>query len=300
MPWPLPSPPSPPESAPWPRSTAARPPRCALSCRAPHRGCSTPRACRASGRWPRGRPWLLCVCPAERCTARLQLPARRTHRPTARRPGLPSPPSREPAADAPLHPLTSSDAPSLLCGFPGQLTQHQYVVGTFSLTQIGQTSCFSRSSPISDGSRAQPKQARLGASDADKGVPPLPAAGGAATAGGVAAAASAAASVASPSALSAISASRTSLLPAARSGCCSRSLASSGLGPRPGSASHSPRTASRRASAIGATQRVAPIPYAVSARAAPTARALKLEHAGRLRLVDSHGLSRAAVTLNIN
>eukprot|EP00964_Phaeocystis_antarctica_P018235 scaffold10094_cov53-Phaeocystis_antarctica.AAC.3 len=130
--------------------------------------------------------------------------------------------------------------------------QHQYVVGTFSLTQIGQTSCFSRSSPISDGSRAQPKQARLIASDAGKGVPPPTAAGGAAAAGGSAAAggAAAAASVPSLSAFSAVSASRTSLVPAARSGCCSRSLASSGLGPRPGSASHSPRTASRRPSAM--------------------------------------------------
>eukprot|EP00964_Phaeocystis_antarctica_P123867 scaffold87558_cov48-Phaeocystis_antarctica.AAC.3 len=50
-------------------------------------------------------------------------------------------------------------------GFPGQATQHQYVVGTFSLTHFGQTGCFTRSSPISDGILAQPKQARLGASD---------------------------------------------------------------------------------------------------------------------------------------
>ena len=69
--------------------------------------------------------------------------------------------------------------------------------------------------------------------------------GGAAAAGGGAAAA---ASVASLSAFSAASASRTSLLPAPRSGCCSRSLASSGLGPSSGWASHSPRTASRRQS----------------------------------------------------
>eukprot|EP00964_Phaeocystis_antarctica_P039118 scaffold22373_cov54-Phaeocystis_antarctica.AAC.1 len=59
-------------------------------------------------------------------------------------------------------------------GFPGQLTQHQYVVGTFSLTHFGHTGCFARSSPISDGSRAQPKQARLGASDVGKGAPPSP------------------------------------------------------------------------------------------------------------------------------
>eukprot|EP00964_Phaeocystis_antarctica_P038485 scaffold22009_cov62-Phaeocystis_antarctica.AAC.2 len=88
------------------------------------------------------------------------------------------------------------------------------------------------------------------ASDAGKGAPPSPTAGGAAAAGSAAAAggAAAAASVASLSAFSAVSASRTSLLPAPRSGCCSRSLASSGLGPSSGSASHSPRTASRRPS----------------------------------------------------
>eukprot|EP00964_Phaeocystis_antarctica_P042692 scaffold24476_cov62-Phaeocystis_antarctica.AAC.5 len=55
---------------------------------------------------------------------------------------------------------------------------------------------------------------------------------GAAAAGGAAAVAS----VASLSAFSAVSASRTSLLPAPRSGCCSRSLASNGLGPSSGSA----------------------------------------------------------------
>ena len=78
------------------------------------------------------------------------------------------------------------------------------------------------------------------------------AAGGASAAGGTAAAAggaAAAASVASSrSPFSAVSASRTSLVPAPRSGCCSRSLASSGLGPSSGSASHSPRTASSRGS----------------------------------------------------
>merc|ERR1712153_182956 len=100
-------------------------------------------------------------------------------------------------------------------GFAGQLTQHQYVVGTFSSTQIGHTSCLTRPSPISDGSRPQPKQARLGGSDAFGGAPPSLAAGGAAAAGGGAAAA---ASVASLSPLSASSASRTSLLPAPRSG----------------------------------------------------------------------------------
>eukprot|EP00964_Phaeocystis_antarctica_P142831 scaffold108179_cov66-Phaeocystis_antarctica.AAC.2 len=126
-------------------------------------------------------------------------------------------------------------------GFPGQLTQHQYVVGTLYLRHFGQTGCFSRSSPISDGILAQPKQARLGASDASGGATLSSAAGGAA-----------ATSVPSPSAFSAVSASRTSLVPAPRSGCRCRSLASSGLGPRSGSASHSPRTASSRASVIGA------------------------------------------------
>ena len=44
----------------------------------------------------------------------------------------------------------------------------------------------------------------------------------------------AASAFAAAPAFSAVSASRTSLLPAARSGCCSRSLASSGLGPSSG------------------------------------------------------------------
>eukprot|EP00964_Phaeocystis_antarctica_P150821 scaffold118310_cov66-Phaeocystis_antarctica.AAC.7 len=125
-------------------------------------------------------------------------------------------------------------------GFPGQSTQHQYVVGTLSLTHFGHTGCLTRPSPMSDGSRAQPKQARLGASDAGKGVvPPSPVVGG-----------EAAASLGSLAAFSAFSASRTSLVFASRSGCCSRSLASSGLTPRLGSASHCPRTASRRPSAM--------------------------------------------------
>eukprot|EP00964_Phaeocystis_antarctica_P099480 scaffold65324_cov54-Phaeocystis_antarctica.AAC.4 len=96
---------------------------------------------------------------------------------------------------------------------------------------------------MSDGSLAQPKQARLTATFG--GASPSSAAAGAA----------AAASLASISALSTVSASRTSLLPAPRSGCCSRSLASSGLGPSSGSASHSPRTASRRPSAMRRGQR---------------------------------------------
>ena len=52
------------------------------------------------------------------------------------------------------------------------------------------------------------------------------------------------------SAFSVFSASRTSLVAAPRSGRCSRSLASSGLTPISGSASHSPRMASRRPSAM--------------------------------------------------
>eukprot|EP00964_Phaeocystis_antarctica_P030546 scaffold17248_cov62-Phaeocystis_antarctica.AAC.3 len=62
--------------------------------------------------------------------------------------------------------------------------------------------------------------------------------------------AAAAALAASLSAFSAASATRTSLVAAPRSGCCSRSLASSGLKPRSGSATRSPRTASIRASGV--------------------------------------------------
>eukprot|EP00964_Phaeocystis_antarctica_P083590 scaffold52584_cov63-Phaeocystis_antarctica.AAC.1 len=127
------------------------------------------------------------------------------------------------------------------------------------MPQIG---CFSRSSSISEGSRAQPMQARLSA--AGEGAPPSSAAGGAAAdlSASLSAAAlaslsaaalaslSAVALAASASAFTAVSASRTSLVPAPRSGCCSRSLASSGLGPRSGQAKCSPRTASRRAEAM--------------------------------------------------
>eukprot|EP00964_Phaeocystis_antarctica_P048208 scaffold27899_cov66-Phaeocystis_antarctica.AAC.3 len=100
----------PPASAPWPRGTAARPPRRAPSWRALHRGRGTPRAGRASGRWPRGRPWQLCVCPAESRTVRPQPAARRTRRPTARRCGLPSLRPRAAAAAPPRHPPTYSAA----------------------------------------------------------------------------------------------------------------------------------------------------------------------------------------------
>eukprot|EP00964_Phaeocystis_antarctica_P007511 scaffold4072_cov61-Phaeocystis_antarctica.AAC.2 len=67
-------------------------------------------------------------------------------------------------------------------GLPGHLTQHQYVVGTFCLTHLGHTGCFSRSSSISDGSLAQPKHARLSATFG--AAPPLLAAGGTAAAAG--------------------------------------------------------------------------------------------------------------------
>eukprot|EP00964_Phaeocystis_antarctica_P126430 scaffold90127_cov63-Phaeocystis_antarctica.AAC.2 len=85
-------------------------------------------------------------------------------------------------------------------------------------------------------------QARLSATG--EGAPPSLAADG--TAAALAASLSAAALASLSSAFTAVSASRTSLLPTSRSGCCSRSLASSGLGPRSGSAKCSPRTASRR------------------------------------------------------
>ena len=113
---------------------------------------------------------------------------------------------------------------------------HQYVVRSFRLRHFGHTSCFSRPSSISDGSLAQPAQARL--TTTGEGAPAALAAG------------RAAATMASLSAFSAISALRTSLEPAPRSGCCPRGLASSGLKPRSGSATRSPRTASIRVSGV--------------------------------------------------
>eukprot|EP00964_Phaeocystis_antarctica_P078249 scaffold48662_cov49-Phaeocystis_antarctica.AAC.2 len=90
-------------------------------------------------------------------------------------------------------------------------------------------------------------QARLSATG--KGAALLLVAGGAA----------AAALAASLSAFRAASATRTSLVAAPRSGCCSCSLASSGLKPRSGSATRSPRTASKRASGVqGSHMRGAP------------------------------------------
>eukprot|EP00964_Phaeocystis_antarctica_P060620 scaffold36150_cov54-Phaeocystis_antarctica.AAC.5 len=121
-------------------------------------------------------------------------------------------------------------------------------------------------------------QARLSATF--EGAPSSSAAGGAAAsaAGGGAAAAVAA----SLSAFSAFSASRTSLVAAPRSGCCARSLASSGLKPRSGSATRSPRTASRRASDShmrGASRGKEPLPSVARPRqSTPHARARLTTH----------------------
>eukprot|EP00964_Phaeocystis_antarctica_P159039 scaffold129960_cov71-Phaeocystis_antarctica.AAC.1 len=82
----------------------------------------------------------------------------------------------------------------------------------------------------------------------------------------------AAALEASLSAFSAFSATRTSLVAAPRSGWCARSLASSGLKPRSGSATRRPRTASIRASGVqGSHMRGAPGARAAAAPAAQTA-----------------------------
>eukprot|EP00964_Phaeocystis_antarctica_P082576 scaffold51825_cov61-Phaeocystis_antarctica.AAC.3 len=114
MPQPLPSPSSPPGSAPWPRGATAQPPRSAPSWRAMHRG-----------RWPCGGPGQLCVCPAGSRTASPQPAAPRTRRPTARRPGLPPPRPRAAAAASPHHPPSSSESPSPPCGTPRAASKHQ-------------------------------------------------------------------------------------------------------------------------------------------------------------------------------
>eukprot|EP00964_Phaeocystis_antarctica_P121706 scaffold85369_cov33-Phaeocystis_antarctica.AAC.1 len=116
-------------------------------------------------------------------------------------------------------------------------------------------------------------QARLSATG--KGAPPSSAAGGGAAA---------AASAASLSSFSAASASRTSLVAAPRSGCCACSLASSGLKPRSGSATRSPRTASRRAASgvQGSHMRGAPEARAAAGPAASC----------RRRALWSHGLAK--------
>eukprot|EP00964_Phaeocystis_antarctica_P113320 scaffold77372_cov55-Phaeocystis_antarctica.AAC.1 len=120
---------------------------------------------------------------------------------------------------------------------------------------------------MSDGSLKQPMQARLSATG--KGAAPSSAAGGA----------TAAALAASLSAFSAASATRTSLVAAPRSGCCARSLASSGLKPRSGSATRSPRTASRGASGVqGSHMRGAPGARAAAPLVVAATAALRLSH----------------------
>eukprot|EP00964_Phaeocystis_antarctica_P039634 scaffold22676_cov60-Phaeocystis_antarctica.AAC.7 len=109
---------SPPESAPWPRGTAAQPPLRDPSWRALHQGSCTPQARRAPGRWPRGRPWLLCACPAENRTACPQPAASSTRRPSPRRTGPASPRPRDAAAASPHHPLATSAASSASCETP--------------------------------------------------------------------------------------------------------------------------------------------------------------------------------------
>eukprot|EP00964_Phaeocystis_antarctica_P014454 scaffold7958_cov45-Phaeocystis_antarctica.AAC.3 len=80
------------------------------------------------------------------------------------------------------------------------------------------------------------------------------------------------------SAFSAFSATRTSLVAAPRSGCCARSLASSGLKPRSGSATRIPRMASRRAPEVqGSHMRGAPGPRAATGRL-PAVAARPLSH----------------------
>eukprot|EP00964_Phaeocystis_antarctica_P081207 scaffold50785_cov63-Phaeocystis_antarctica.AAC.3 len=113
-------------------------------------------------------------------------------------------------------------------------------------------------------------QARLSATF--EHAPPSTAAGGAV----------AAASAASLSAFSAVSATRTSLVAAPRAGCCARNLASNGLKPRSGSATRSPRTASRRrASGVqGSHMRGAP------------ARAARCPSKADLAWPLSHGLAK--------
>eukprot|EP00964_Phaeocystis_antarctica_P120874 scaffold84601_cov61-Phaeocystis_antarctica.AAC.3 len=111
-----------------------------------------------------------------------------------------------------------------------------YVVGSFRSRHQLQISCVCL--PSTDGSLPQLAQARL--STACDGAPPSKR--GVRRGGGSA-----------PRAISsALSASRTSLEATSSSGCCSRSLASSGFTPRSGSATRSPRTASSRASDISA------------------------------------------------
>eukprot|EP00964_Phaeocystis_antarctica_P084888 scaffold53559_cov66-Phaeocystis_antarctica.AAC.1 len=129
-------------------------------------------------------------------------------------------------------------------------------------------------------------QARLRATG--KGAPPSSAAGDAT-----------AALAASLSAFRSASALRTSLVAAPRSGCCACSLASSGLKPRSGSATRSPRTASSRASGVqGSLMRgfpkafKRPPPFAgargLSDRRAPPVSLAKIEEGGRRPTICLH------------
>eukprot|EP00964_Phaeocystis_antarctica_P023722 scaffold13254_cov51-Phaeocystis_antarctica.AAC.1 len=75
----------------------------------------TPRARRASGRWPRGRSWLPCASHPSSRTARPLPAASSTRRPTARRAGPAPPRPHAAAAASPRHPLASSAASSPSC-----------------------------------------------------------------------------------------------------------------------------------------------------------------------------------------
>eukprot|EP00964_Phaeocystis_antarctica_P103137 scaffold68432_cov61-Phaeocystis_antarctica.AAC.4 len=116
--------------APWPRDTAARPPRGAPRLRASNRGCSTPRPCRASGRWPRGSTWLPCASPTLKCTLRPQPAAHRTRRPTTRPAGPVTARPRGPAAAPPRHSQTSSAASSASCEKPRAAAKRQGLQGS--------------------------------------------------------------------------------------------------------------------------------------------------------------------------
>eukprot|EP00964_Phaeocystis_antarctica_P011591 scaffold6412_cov55-Phaeocystis_antarctica.AAC.2 len=118
--------------APWPRGSAARPPRSAPRWRAFHRGDSTPWARRASRRWPHGKPWLLCASRASRRTARPPPAAHRTCHPTARRAWPASQRPREPPAAPPRHPqaLSSSAASSPPCETPRVSSKRQGSLGS--------------------------------------------------------------------------------------------------------------------------------------------------------------------------
>eukprot|EP00964_Phaeocystis_antarctica_P108386 scaffold72998_cov65-Phaeocystis_antarctica.AAC.1 len=89
-----------------------------------------PRACRASGRWPRGRSSLLCASPPYRCTARHQPAAPSTCCPTARRYGLAPLRPRDASAGSPHHPPSSSGASSPPCDTPRAAARRQGSLGS--------------------------------------------------------------------------------------------------------------------------------------------------------------------------